>query len=82
MIAAAEKLGGRRVDYGDIAVTIDAFPRVPVTMVLWRGDAEFPPEGNILFDSTITDYLSAEDINVLCETIAWRLVRSVDHGRG
>jgi len=77
LVGAAEKLGGRRVDYGDVAVTINAFSRVPVTLVLWRGDEEFPPEGSILFDSTISHYLSTEDINVLCEVIAWRLVKSL-----
>ena len=76
----ALKLGGYKVDYGDVAVTIDAFPRVPVTFVLWKGDEEFPPEGNILFDSTISDYLSTEDINVLCEAIAWRLVKLLTAG--
>ena len=75
LIDVAGKLGGHQADYGDVAVTINAFSRVPITLVLWRGDEEFPPEGNILFDSTISDYLPTEDINVLCETIAWRLVR-------
>jgi len=74
LVDVAAKLGGYKVDYGDVAVTINAFPRVPITFVLWKGDEEFPPEGNILFDSTIPDYLSTEDINVLCEAIAWRLV--------
>ena len=75
LVDAAEKLGGQKADYGDVAVTINAFSHVPITLVLWRGDEEFSPEGNILFDSTISDYLSTEDINVLCEIIAWRLVR-------
>jgi len=69
--------GARRADYGDAAVTIDAFPRVPVTLVLWQGDEELAPEGNILFDGTIPDYLSTEDITVLCETIVWKLVSSI-----
>lgn len=81
LIRFAPRLGGHEADYGDVAVTIDAFPRVPITIVLWRGDAEFAPEGNILFDSTISDYLSAEDINVLCETISWSLVRFSREGR-
>ncbi len=81
LINTAAKLGGRQVDYGDVAVTISAFSRVPVTLVLWRGDEEFPPEGNILFDSTISDYLPTEDISVLCEIIAWQLVRSLKGGR-
>ncbi len=75
LIDAAEKLGGYRVDYGDMAVTINAFSYVPITLVLWRGDEEFAPEGSVLFDSTISDYLSTYDIAVLCETISWRLVR-------
>jgi len=73
-------LGGRKVDYGDVAVTINAFSQIPITLVLWQGDEEFPPEGNIIFDSTISDYLSTEDINVLCQTIAWRLVESLRSG--
>lgn len=73
-------LGGRQTDHGDAAVTIDAFKLVPVTLVLWRGDDEFPPEGSILFDSNVSDYLSTEDINVLCESVAWRLVRQLKSG--
>ncbi len=80
LIDVAGKLGGYKVDYGDVAVTINAFSRVPITIVLWKGDDEFAPEGNILFDSTISDYLPTEDISVLCETIAWRLVRLLKTG--
>jgi len=75
LVDTAQKLGGHKAEQGDVAVTIDAFSRVPVTLVLWRGDDEFAPEGSIIFDSTISDYLSTYDIIVLCETIAWRLVR-------
>ncbi len=84
LVDAAEKLGGHKADYGDVAVTINAFHRVPITLVLWRGAEEFPPEGNIMFDSTVSDYLSTEDINVLCEIIAGQLVRAGgdNHGRG
>jgi len=80
LIDAAGKLGGRKVDYGDAAVTISAFSRVPITLVLWRGDEEFPPRGNILFDATICDYLSTYDITVLCETITWKLVKLLREG--
>ena len=74
LVAAAEKLGGRRADYGDVAITINAFSRVPITIVLWQGDDELAPEGSILFDATISDYLSTEDVTVLCEIITWRLI--------
>ncbi|MFC1911910.1 DUF3786 domain-containing protein [Chloroflexota bacterium] len=72
----AKTLDGRKADYGDAAVTVNAFSRVPITLVLWKGDNEFPPEGSIMFDSTIPDYLPTEDIIVLCETTIRRLVKA------
>jgi len=73
----AAKLGGRDADYGDVSVIINAFDRVPITLVLWRGDEEVAPNGSILFDASISDYLSTEDVTVLSETIVWKLVRSI-----
>ncbi len=77
LVDAGEKLGAHKADYGDIAVTINAFSRVPITIILWRGDDEFTPQGSVLFDATISDYLPTEDITVLCETITWRLIRDL-----
>ena len=73
LVEAAAVLGGSKAGYGDVAVTIKAFPSVPVVIVLWRGDDEFAPNASILFDSTIPDYLSTEDMSVLCERIVERL---------
>ncbi|MFC1901410.1 DUF3786 domain-containing protein [Chloroflexota bacterium] len=75
LVEIAGSLGGHQADYGDAAVTINAFSRVPVTIVLWQGDTEFTPEGSLMFDSTISDYLTNDDIHTLCENIAWKLVR-------
>ena len=75
LMDAARKLGGRRVAYGNVAVVVDAFSRVPVTIIMWQGDDEFAPRGNILFDETISDYLSTYDTTVLCERITRRLVK-------
>ena len=80
LVAAAEKLGGHKADYGDVAVTINAFSRVPITIVLWQGDDEFAPSGSVLFDTSVSDYLYTEDITVLCEIITWRLVNFLRGG--
>ncbi len=82
LLKIAATMGGHKADFGDAAVTFDAFPRVPVTYVLWKGDKEFPPEGSIIFDSTISDYLTNDDIHTLCETIIWKLVRLLKTGGG
>jgi len=76
LMESGKAFGARKAEYGDMAITIDAFKRVPITLVLWMGDDEFPPEGNILYDSTVTDYLPTEDIIILTETLIWRLVKA------
>ena len=75
LVELAQEIGGYKTDLGDTAVTIPAFSRVPITLVLWSGDEEFPSEANILFDGTVLDYLAAEDLIILCQTISWKLVK-------
>jgi hypothetical protein len=72
---AARNLGGEKADFGDLSVAIPAFPRIKIILIVWRGDDDLGPEIKIVFDQNITDYLSAEDIVVLCNLIALRLVK-------
>jgi hypothetical protein len=71
---AAAALGGDPLPLGDAAARFMAFPRVPVTHVLWGGDEEFPPEATILFDETIPGYLPTEDIAALAGASVYRLM--------
>jgi hypothetical protein len=64
-------------DQGDISVLIRATPKIPVALIMWRGDEEFPPDGNILFDRTVSSFLSAEDIAWLAGMIVYPLVGMV-----
>lgn len=76
LIRRAEKYGGERERYGDLSVSFRPLPKIKIYMVIWKGDNEVPPNGNILFDRNIVDYLCAEDIAVLTEILTWRLIRS------
>jgi hypothetical protein len=77
LLDTAVKFGGLKAAFGDMAVTIPAFARVPITVVIWKGDDEFPANANILFDKSVTNYLSFEAIIVLCQTISWSLVKGL-----
>ncbi len=70
----ARKLGGRKTNIGDVAVTIPVFPRVPITILFWKGDEEFDPRINILFDEAIENYLPTEDIILASQMLAFRLI--------
>lgn len=71
---ATEVYGGKPFDQGDLSVVVRALPMVPVALILWKGDDEFPPEGTILFDRSISDILSAEDIAWLAGMIIYPLM--------
>ncbi len=49
-LALAARLGGRPQDHGDAAVELLPFPRVPMTLILWLEDDEFPARSYLLFD--------------------------------
>jgi hypothetical protein len=75
LVDAAVRLGGHKTIHGDVSVSINAFDYVPITLALWRGDDEVAANGSILFDANISDYLSTEDVTVLCETMVRKMVR-------
>jgi len=45
-------LGGVGLEYGDAAGKLFPLPRVPVVLILWLADEEFPARADILFDSS------------------------------
>jgi hypothetical protein len=55
-----EQLGGSRLDYGDASVKLFPFPRIPVVLILWIGDEEFPAGADLLFDSTCEFHLALD----------------------
>jgi len=51
-VDVGKKLGGEPVDHGDAAVSIPVFQGLPMTVILWVGDLEFPARVQILLDET------------------------------
>ncbi len=68
--------GGTITPIGDYALSFQAFPFVSLIFALWKGDDEFPATGSVIFDSSIADYLSTEDIAVLCNMVALRIIKN------
>jgi hypothetical protein len=71
---ATELYGAVPFDQGDVSVVVRALPLVPVALILWKGDEEFPPEGNLLFDRSIIGILSAEDIAWLSGMVVYPMI--------
>ncbi|MCG6918046.1 MAG: DUF3786 domain-containing protein [Deltaproteobacteria bacterium] len=75
LLECGSQLGAIPDELGDASITLKPLPHVTVTLVIWGGDDELPPQANILFDESIVSYLPTEDIAVLCSMIVYRLIR-------
>ena len=65
-----ERFKAKRVQAADFSVALEVFKNVTLLIELWRGDEEFGPEANVLFDENIKDIFCTEDIVVLSEFVA------------
>ncbi len=70
ILAVMERLPAKKIDQGDVGIVLEAFEGVPVMITLWRGDEEFGPEVNMLFDKSIAKIFCTEDIVVLAGFVA------------
>ena len=71
---ASEKLHAQKIENGDAGFEFKVLPAVPLQLILWTGDEEFPAEANILFDSTIGQIISPEDVAWLAGMVVYRLM--------
>ena len=71
---AGDILGGESIDTGDAGYEFRLFPNIPVRLILWAGDEEFPAEANMVFDENIGSMLSSEDIAWLAGMLVYRLI--------
>jgi len=63
--AAAHKLDGVKIGYGDAAFTFHVLPRLLLAVVYYLGDDDFPPSCQILFDASASHYLPTDVCAIL-----------------
>lgn len=51
-IHGGKELCGEVLNFGDASVKLLPMPRIPVTIILWLQDEEFPPRTGLLLDSS------------------------------
>ena len=58
-------MGSRPFPYGDAGFLVPAFEKVPLQVIFWDGDEEFPASVNLLFDRNIIRFIHPEDVVLL-----------------
>jgi hypothetical protein len=56
------RFGSEIASFGDAAIRLYPLPRVPVTIILWLQDEEYPARATLFFDSTVDFQLSLSDM--------------------
>lgn len=59
--AAAERLGGERLRYGDASYAFRFLGEYGLRLIVWEGDEEFPPNAQLLYTVNFADGFAAED---------------------
>lgn len=70
---ALKMLGGFDLHMGDVGFQIDAFPFIPVRVLFWDGDEEFPAQLNLLFDRSATEFIHVESIVTIASSLQHKL---------
>jgi hypothetical protein len=60
---------------GDAAFAYQALPRVPLLVVYWLGDEDFPPNSQILFDAAVNHHMPTDACAILGSTLTRRLLK-------
>jgi hypothetical protein len=69
----SDYLNAKPVGGADIAYSFDFMHGLPMKILIWEGDDEFPPSTQILYDETVVFGFTAEDIAVVGDILIERL---------
>lgn len=72
-----EQLHGIPLNMADAAYSFKITPRIPVAVLYWKGDDDFPAESKILYDRTIAEHLASDIIYALAVGICERLGKTL-----
>jgi hypothetical protein len=72
---AASRAGGEALTHGDAGFSFRPLPRVPLAVIYWVGDDEFPPNADVLFDASAGHYLSTDGLAVLGRELCSKIIR-------
>lgn len=73
LVDILKRFKGERITEGDVGVKIETFDGLFIKIILWKADDEFGPEATILYDRSITDIFTMEDVVVFSRFITHSL---------
>ena len=77
---AGERFGFRQVEdsHADLELVGSYTPRIPLRLLFWQGDEEFPGSFQLLFDLSVSQQMHLEDSAALCGIVGDLLTKAVE----
>ena len=73
---ASERFGAKKCEFGDASIELYVLPRIPLQIVIWRGDEEFDARASILFDQTAGTHMPLDALGALANLTVKALVKT------
>jgi len=74
--STSRSLGGKKVDGGDCAFEFVFLPRLPVKLILWLSDEEFPARMIFLFDRSANQHFQLDGLWAVGKALANQLLQN------
>lgn len=72
------QINGITESIGDAAFHFEVLPRLPVLLVYWQGDEDFPPSIKVLFDASACHHVPVDVCAMVGGSLAGKLIRVKD----
>ena len=69
-----KRVGGSRVNFGDVGLEFLVLPRIKIAYILWAADDEFPARAQILFDANADKHFALDVIWAMCNLVTNKLL--------
>lgn len=74
LIRAVQLTHGEEVTFADRAFRYQVLPCLPLLLVYWQGDEDFPPNYQILFDASVIHYIPTDACAIAGKLLTSKLI--------
>jgi hypothetical protein len=77
LLDVAEQFNAQKCEFGDASISLYILPRLPLTIVIWRGCEEFQARASVLFDQTAASQMPLDALLVSVNLAVDSLIKAI-----
>jgi len=77
LLDVSEQFNAQACEFGDASISLFILPRLPLTIVIWRGDEEFEARASILFDQTAASQMPLDALLASVNLVVDGLIKAI-----